>query len=182
MHIRTFHRLFTAAFVLVLFPSALRPSEHAAESSEPFAPLQFLMGDWTGAGSGKPGEGAGSSRFSFDLDKKIVIRRSKAEYPPKPGEKAGVIHEDLTVIYTQPGDPGLRAIYFDNEGHVIHYRVSCPENNKSAVFESEGTGKGPRFRLVCTLLSDGRLSIEFFIAPPGGEFKSYTRGTLERSD
>jgi hypothetical protein len=181
MRSHTFHRLFVVAFVLFLFPAASPLSAQAVASSDPFAPLQFLMGDWTGPGSGKPGEGSGSCSFSFDLEKKVIIRRGRAEYAAKPGEKAGVRHEDLTIIYLPPDGSGLRAIYFDNEGHVIHYKVSCPENNKSVIFESEGTEKGPRFRLVYIPLSDGRLSIEFFIAPPGGDFKSYTKGTVKRS-
>jgi hypothetical protein len=37
------------------------------------------------------------------------------------------------------------------------------------------------FRLVYELLPDGALGTEFFIAPPGGEFKSYVKGTVKKT-
>ena len=33
-------------------------------------------------------------------------------------------HSDLLYIY--PEGSGFKAIYFDNEGHVIHYAISFP--------------------------------------------------------
>jgi hypothetical protein len=49
------------------------------------------------------------------------------------------------------------------------------------VFESPRGEKGPLFRLVYVWGADGVLSIEFLIAPPGGEFKSYIKGTAKKT-
>ena len=56
--------------------------------------------------------------------------------------RTGAAHDDLMVIYL---DPGPRAIYFDSEGHTIHYRLSFPAA-ESAVFDSE-PAPGPAYRL-----------------------------------
>jgi len=153
----------------------------SGQEKDPWAPLRFLLGRWEGTGSGQPGEVAlGSSTFVFDLDGKVIVRWNRAEYAPKPGEKSGAAHKDLLVIYRQSVDGRFRAAYFDNEGHVISYDISFPAKEPSVVFESEASEKAPRFRLVYELAKDGILSVEFFIAPPGGEFKSYVKGTLKR--
>ena len=41
--------------------------------------LDFLLGQWTGAGSGTPGSSTGSFSFNRDLQGKVLIRRSFAE-------------------------------------------------------------------------------------------------------
>jgi hypothetical protein len=56
----------------------------------------------------------------------------------------------LLYIYQDPPGQPLKAIYFDNEGHVIHYGVSTPTPN-SAVFISDESAPGPHFRLVYEL-------------------------------
>lgn len=143
--------------------------------------LQFLIGSWASPVSGQPGEGiSGSTTFSYHLDQKIIIRNSRAEFAPEPGKKQGLVHEDLLVIYQQPGEAHLRAIYFDNEGHIIHYTVSFPIWQPGVVFESEATATSPRARLVYEAAPDGTMVTEFFVAPPGGELVSHVKGTVKR--
>ena len=97
----------------------------AGAAGDLWVPLQFLVGNWSGAGSGQPGDiVGGTTSFSFELGKKILVRKNRAEFSPKPGEKTGVVHEDLLIIYEQPGESRLRAVYFDNEGHAINHRGS----------------------------------------------------------
>jgi hypothetical protein len=48
--------------------------------------LQFLIGSWSSPVSGQPGQGvSGSTTFSYDLDMKVIIRKSQAEFAPEPG-------------------------------------------------------------------------------------------------
>ncbi len=141
--------------------------------------LQFLIGSWSSPVSGQSGEGvSGSTTFSYQLDQKIMVRNSRAEFAPEPGREKGVVHEDLLVIYQQPGESHLRAIYFDNEGHIIRYVVSFPSKQPAVVFESEATGTSPHARLVYDAAPDGSLGIEFFVAPPGGELVSHVKGKV----
>jgi hypothetical protein len=171
-------------FVIMCIVAAvlLRPSPVRSQDGDAWTPLEFLVGTWAGAGSGQPGEAiAGTTTFSFDLDRNVMVRRNRAEYAPKPGDTTRAVHEDLMIIYRSPGGPKYHAMYFDNEKHIISYGVFCPAGGSCAVFESEATDKAPRFRMVYDLGADGVLATEFFIAPPGGEFKSYVKGTLRRS-
>ena len=143
--------------------------------------LQFLIGDWLSPLSGQPGEGvSGSSTFSYDLNQKIIIRKSRAEFAPRPGETKGLVHDDLLVIYQQSGETQLRAIYFDNEGHIIHYTLVFPEKMPGVVFESEASEISPHARLVYQLAADGTLETEFSVAAPGGELISHVKGSLKR--
>ena len=154
-----------------------------APSSQPpdaWTRLSFLVGEWQGVGSGAPGEAVGGTSFSFGLDKKILIRKSWAKYPPKAGEQAGLTHEDLMIIHPAAAGAPFRAVYFDNEGHVIHYLVSFPGTERSVAFETDPAQPGPRFRLTYELKENGVLENVFWVAPPGGEFKVYVQGSLKR--
>ncbi len=143
--------------------------------------LVFLIGDWVSPVSGQPGEGiAGFSTFSYALDKKIIVRSSRAEFAPAPGEEKGLVHDDMLIIYQQPGEAALRAIYFDNEGHIIHYTVQFPDDQPGVIFESEATEMSPQARLVYTVERDGTLVTEFSVAFPNGPLLSHVKGKLRR--
>jgi len=85
-------------------------------------------------------------------------------------QRRGCEHGDLLYVYEEAGK--LKAIYFDSEGHLIHYNVSTPEPN-TAVFLSDGSTTGPQFRLTYAL-KDGIMSGKFQIQRPGqSEWNSY---------
>jgi hypothetical protein len=141
----------------------------------PWKKLEFLLGDWTGAAGEKDTSlGAGQGSFSFEpqLKQKIIVRRNQANYD------SGVQHDDLMVIYTEAPNETARAIYFDTEGHVIHYTLAFPSANR-VVFESEAGQPGPRYRL--TYWSEGgSLKGQFEIAPPASEYKTYLSWTSKK--
>lgn len=57
------------------------------------------------------------------------------------------------VVY--PAAPGsLRAIYFDNEDHVIQYAVTTSDSPPSVVFLIDDVPGRPRFRLSYVLNPD----------------------------
>lgn len=171
---------FVAAVLLLVGSLMLMPFWAPGQVQDPWAPFRFLLGTWSATGAGQPGEvTAGTVSFAFDLDRKILVRKNRTELAPKPGEERGAVHEDLLIVYPQPGGGDFRAIYFDNEGHVIHYKISFPARQPAAVFESDGTAPGPRFRLSYAAAADGALGVEFAIAMPGGEFKNYLQGTMK---
>jgi hypothetical protein len=168
------------AFSLVglLVLSLTQNASLAADIPEAWKPFQFLIGDWVGSGSGKPGEGTGEFSLKFDLDQKILLRRNRNQLAPTANQPAGAVHEDLMIIYQQPGSGAFRADYFDNEGHVIRYAISIAQH--TAVFESDEPGNATRFKLTYELKSDGLLSITFAIAGPGKPFQTYVSGTVRR--
>jgi hypothetical protein len=82
------------------------------------------------------------------------------------------IHSDLLYVYQEAEGQPLRAIYLDNEGHVIHYAVSTPDAT-TALFVSEASLSGPQFQLIYQL-KDAVMSGKFQARMPGqADWKSY---------
>jgi hypothetical protein len=141
---------------------------------------QFLVGEWVGEGGGAPGQSVGSLVFHFDLQQQVLLRKNHVDFPAVP-DRAAFAHDDLTVIYPDPTG-SLRAIYFDNEGHVIHYTVGMTENGNLITFVSEPIPSAPRFRTTYLKGNNEAMTIRFEIAPPGNPdgFTIYTEGTATR--
>jgi len=165
--------LLLACTFLLIAPAR---AQHSNELN--WEPFRFLLGEWVGEGSGKPGEATGGFSFHFDLEKKILVRKNYANYPATK-DKPAYSHTDLMIIYQETATGATRAIYFDNEGHVINYAVAFSKDNTSLVFTSEPFASAPRFRFTYYKPNDGRLAFEFEIAPPGkaDEFSKYVQGS-----
>ena len=140
--------------------------------------LKFLLGDWEAVGGGGPGAGAGGFSFVFDLQKKILVRRSYAEYPAT-AVRSAVRHDDLMVVYVDDSANDIIANFYDSEGHQIKYNVTPAADGQSVTFLSDTVAAQPRYRLTYILQKDGTLSGSFEIAPPGQPeaFKNYLRWT-----
>jgi hypothetical protein len=165
---------------LHLFAQGNQPG--SAQRARLDAKWAALVGEWTGEGTGQPGNGMGTSSFQFDLQKQVLVRRSHSEYPPAGGRPA-TIHDDLMVIY--PGAGGeSRAIYFDNEGHVIDYTATWSAGGDTLTLLSKPTPGAPQFRLTYKKVDPETLTVAFEMAPPGqaGAFKPYVAGKLKRKE
>jgi hypothetical protein len=148
-----------------------------AFGAEDWGPAQFLIGHWTGDGTGQPGQGTGSFSLTPDLEGKVLVRKSFAAYPAANGKPA-FRHEDLMIVYRDDARQ-LRAMYFDSEDHVIPYSVK-PADGGGVVFVTEGASSTMRFRLTYSSTGAGRLKLKFEIAPPGKDFTTYLEGTAHR--
>jgi hypothetical protein len=153
----------------------------ALPSDDAWEPYRFLVGEWTGDGSGEPGKGSGRFSFAWDLQEKILVRRNRAEYAAANG-RAASSHEDLMVMYRPDQSGRCNAIYFDSEGHVINYAVTISDDKRTLTFLSDNVPTAPRFRLSYTKGADDSMVIKFEIAPPGKSegFKNYLVGAARR--
>ena len=122
-------------------------------AEDPWKPLQLLMGEWVADG--------GACSFDFDLERKVLIRKNYAGP-----------HQDLTVIYVDPATKALKAIYFDNEDHVIQYAVESGPDSVRFLNQS--------YRLTYKKSGENKLTLDFDIAPPGKPFASYIHAVLSR--
>jgi len=166
---------------VILGASLSAPLSFAQQPKEPnWDSFRFLLGEWVGEGTGSPGEGTGIFSFSFDLDGKIIVRKNRSDYPATK-DKPAYSHTDLMVIYRETDD-SLKAIYFDNEGHVIDYAVSFSKDQNTLTFLSEPSPSTPRFRFIYNKATPDKLKLEFDIAPPGkpDAFSKYIEGTAHR--
>jgi hypothetical protein len=155
--------------IAILFVSSL--------IGQDWGPAQFLVGNWAGEGGGQPGQGTGAFSFSPELQGKILVRRSFAEYPAANGKPASR-HDDLLIVYRDETNHGLRATYFDSEGHAIQYTVRPADG--TVVFVSEGARSGPRFRMSYTSTGKNTLKFKFEIAAPGKDFAPYIEAAAHR--
>jgi hypothetical protein len=160
---RTLRLLLVVIAVGLLPPTSARGGE---EKKGDWGPLQFLVGDWVGGGGGQPGQGEGEFTFHPDLEGRVLVRKSYAAYPATQDRPASR-HEDLMVVYRESEGGPLRAIYFDNEGHVIRYAVTARPGKSAVEFLSEASTSGPRFRLTYAKTGIDSVDIAFEIAPPG---------------
>ncbi len=139
--------LFTILFLLAspLF------GQTAPSSSDPFKALAFLEGTWDATTHDTAGVHViGTYTFKTELGGHVLGRHVTSLKACKGPDTFDCEHSDLLFIFPEaPGKP-LKAIYFDNEGHVIHYVVSTP-NATTAVFLSEASQPGPQFRLTYEL-------------------------------
>jgi hypothetical protein len=123
--------------------------------------LDWLTGDWIGEGSGQPGHRGGTFSFKLDLDKKILIIKSHSEYL-QAENKPTVIHEDLMIVYLDHEGILSRAIYFDNEGHIINYTITYFD--KSIILTSDKILNLPVFRLTYNFLDRETVNTKFEVS------------------
>ncbi len=151
----------------------LNAQSMASAGKEQWAALTFLEGTWEAQTRGGTlgASASGTYVFQKELGGHILARHSSSAGCKGPDD-FDCEHGDLLHIYLDsPGQP-LQAIYFDNEGQVIHYSVSTPAAN-TAIFTSDASAPGPHFRLVYELKGDA-MSGKFQIQMPGKtEWTSY---------
>jgi hypothetical protein len=140
---------------------------------------QPFLGTWEGVGGGGPGQGSGSFSFTPELQGAVLVRHNYSQYSAT-REKLAYRHDDLMVIY--PDGPQIRADYWDNEGHVIHYTAEFADFGRRLIMTSAASQSGPRYRLTYLKTGDNDLNLTFEIAPPHApeKFKTYIEATARR--
>ena len=141
----------TTLCALLLMLALPLAAQNASAPTDPWKALSFLEGSWAGDTQGKEGVStSGTYTFRRELGNHILARHITKDAGCKGPADFDCEHSDLLYVYEDaPGQP-LKAIFFDNEGHVIHYDVSAPDAT-TAVFLSEASRPGPRFRLTYQL-------------------------------
>lgn len=171
--------------VLLGFAAVLHAQQPSpAASSDPLAPLDFLIGTWsakTDAAAGSAGaQGAGTYTFRRDLNGHALVRSSSYDSCKGPSN-FDCTHRDQLTIFADPNAMALHkasllALYLDSEGHVIYYAISTPDPH-TVIFNSQALPSLPKFRLTYHLEGDGPKAImsgKFQMASPGSEnFRSY---------
>jgi hypothetical protein len=139
----------------------------------------WIVGEWVGEGSGTPGQALGWFSLQPDLDGKILVRKNHSEYPATP-DKPKSIHDDLMIVYPAESGEAKKAIYFDNEGHVINYVITYSE--KSIIFTSEKIFNSPIFRLIYFSLDNETINVKFEMSQDGEKFITYTEGKCRKKN
>jgi hypothetical protein len=149
----------------------------SAQQDSVWAGWHWLFGEWVGEGSGRPGQGSGSFSLTPELDGKVLIRKSHSEYPVTK-DKPRFVHDDLMII--SPAAKGLspKAVYYDNEGHIIEYGIV--QSDTSISFTSSRLPNVPVFRLIYAKRPEGKINVSFQLSQDGEQFRVYTEGVCRR--
>ena len=137
----------------------------------------WLIGTWKGEGDGQPGKGSGTFTFAYDLDNKVITRKSHSDYPAT-DDKPAVIHNDLMVVYGSANGNPTKAIYFDNEAHTINYTVTYAD--KKIILLSDKIKGQPVFRLTYTMLDAETANTKFEMSADGEKFTTYVEGKSKK--
>jgi hypothetical protein len=159
--------------VIALFLALpLMQAGQPAPSTDPFKTLSFLEQNWEANTNGSGGvKSVGTYTFRRELGGHILARRTTSDVACKGPADFDCGHGDMLYVYAEAPGQTLKAIYFDNEGHVIHYNVSTPTASK-VEFLSEAS-QGPQFRLTYELIGP-LMTGKFQTRMPGQtEWKSY---------
>jgi len=164
------------AFGVLLFISSFCAQTDKAllAGADPWKALSFLEGTWTAStqGGSAGASSSGSYTFQKELGNHILVRHTVDSAGCKGPATYDCEHHDLLYIYQETGDRSLKAIYFDNEGHVIHYGVSIL-GPATVILISEAFAHGPQFRLVYELKGT-TMTGKFEMRMPGqNEWKPY---------
>jgi len=165
--------LLTLCVLLFGLSLPLAAQSASTPAADPWKTLAFLEGTWEGNTQGKEGVSvSGTYTFRRELRSHILARHSTNAAGCKGPATFDCEHGDLLYVYEDAPGQALKAIYFDNEGHVIHYDVSAPDA-ATAVFLSEASKPGPRYRLTYQLRGTA-MSGKFQMQMPGQtEWKTY---------
>ena len=161
---------------LLLVPALM--AQAPTPAVDPFAAVRFLVGEWKGAGGGVPGQSTGVATFRFELEGKVLARRSFADTAAANGRPASH-HEDLLWLFPEGGQ--LKGLYLDNEGHVIRYLVAAIPGGVALTSE---VGPGPAFRLSYFQQAEGLVTLRFELAPPNkpAAFSTYLEAVTRRTN
>lgn len=176
-------RRFLTLAALALFTACGLSAQSGAPApakADPWVSLRFLVGSWQAKTTGGVAQAQTSASYAFRLELRdhILARHSSIGSCASPDD-FDCRHSDLLYIYPGTGGSGLQAIYFDNEGHVIHFDVTIPKPN-SVLFLSQAAQPGPQYRMTYEFVQ-GVLSGKFEIRMPGqADFVSYLEWSGDR--
>jgi len=159
--------------LLMISTLPLLAQNTSAPATDHWKALTFLEGTWEAKAQGSAGiSSSGTYAFKRELRDHILARHTINIEACKGPATFDCDHGDLLYVYEDaPGQP-LKAIYFDNEGRVIHYEVSTPDA-ATAVFLSDASKPGPQFRLTYQL-KNAVMSGKFQMQMPGrSDWKTY---------
>ncbi len=169
------------ARALLMIGVVVLPVYSAHADQDPWAGLAFLEGEWAAHTTGGSAQGHESGSYSFvkELKGHVLARHSQAAGACSGPKGFDCEHTDLLYVFQPMAGQPLKAIYLDNEGHVISYNVTAVAP-QSAEFVSEPSTSGPQFRLSYQLTGKVMYG-KFQMRMPGNDaWKSYLEWSGEK--
>ena len=172
-------------FLVVLIGVALAASASATAQTptprpDPFAPVAFMLGKWTGTIEGEPGKGTATREYARTLSDRFIRITNKSEYPPQEKNPKGEIHHDEGFFSFDRARKRLVLRQFHVESFVNQY---VQEADGTLVFVSEALENIPagyKARETYTRIDDDHFDEVFEIAASGKPFTVYSQTKFTR--
>ncbi len=168
------------AFFLLLQAS---PPERATPAVDPWAPVRFLIGQWTGETEGEPGKGTVTRSYRFVLKDRFIHEQNVSTYPPQPKNEKGEVHEHWSFLSCDRARHTLVLRQFHQEGFVNQYVLQPGGAQGALVFESEALENVPagwKARESYRVVSPDEFVETFEIASDGKTFSVYSQTRFRR--
>ena len=166
----------------ILAASAIAAAQQATPSP-PLAPIQPLMGKWSGTSEGQPGSGTLTREYRRILGDRFVEEINRSVYPAQEKNPKGEVHEHRSIFSFDRARKQIVFRQFHQEGFVNQYVLEPPARAGVLVFVTEAIEnipQGYRARETYTFISADEFEELFEIAEPGKEFALYSRARLKR--
>lgn len=172
------------AIVLALL-AATSVSRSAEEARpDPWAPVRFLVGQWSGTSNGVPGEGTVVRTYELVLNKRFIYERNTSTYLAQQKNPKGEVHEHWSMLSYDRLRKRLVLRQFHTEGFVNQYVFDPTESSgNKLVFASEALenlSSDWRAREIYERAGENEFTETFQIAEPGQAFETYSQTRFKR--
>lgn len=146
--------------------------------------FRYFLGDWTGSGTGKPGNSSAERSYRLTLADQFIEMRGRSLYEPQEANPTGEDHQEIGLL-SSDNERGVFVLReFHVEGYVNQYVLEAFDSEDSRfVFVTEGIENIPagwRARTTIEILSDDSFRETFDLAGPAKEWVCYTTSVMRR--
>jgi hypothetical protein len=171
-----------ALLLIVLIAAGIKAAD---DKADPWQPVRFFIGRWTGTAEGEAGSGSVERTYEFILREHFIEEHNTSTYPPQAKNKTGEVHHHIGIISYDRQRKMLIMRQFHVEGFVNLYALNqALSNSKLLVFESErfeNFNNEWKAKETYEIISKDEFIETFELAPPGKPFELYSRNHLKHA-
>lgn len=150
-----------------------------------FEKFNFLLGRWTGTGSGFGNEKSTiHSEFKLIMDGKYLEIKNNSIFDPTESKPEGEHHIDWGILSFDKNRERIIYRQFNNEGYVNQYLFNDSLSiDETLIFETESIEnfpKGGRARWTIRKISINEIETIFDVSFPGKEFACFGTNRMKK--
>jgi len=167
---------------LSAFLSAILLTALISASEDPFGRLGFLLGAWSGTGSGFGSDSSKiEAQYQYLMDGEYILATHDSRFEPTPSKPEGEHHMDYGIISFDKHRDKIVYRQFNIEGYVNQYVLSDSlSTSNKLVFLTETIENfvpGGKARWSIEKISDDHIITSFDVSFPGKQYACF--GTNE---